>query len=164
MACAWTHSVQPTQLGSRGVPEASGGPDGFRGPLLACVTSDSCPTRSKNYCLTAKAVSNHKGHQTTPLLASCLHHVPILVGKSLPCPGGWHLAPCFSPASSTAPCLPGSLSISAELSFPRSGLAICVLSSVSSRANVASHLSRGDRCDRSPEGARQPALKGRKPD
>lgn len=58
------------------MPEAPGGPHGLRGPLLGCVTSDSCPTRSKNYCLTAKAVSNHKGHQTTPsglLLTSCPH-------------------------------------------------------------------------------------------
>jgi len=47
----------------------------------------------------------------------------------------------------------------AELSFPRSALAVCVLSSVSSGTKVAS---RGDRCDKNPKGARLPALQGRK--
>ena len=160
---AWTHPVEPAELGSRGVPGAPEVLKGLKGPLLRRVTVVLRGQKNAVQQQPQRVITRVANHA---FLASCSHVLPS-PGTKVPFLArglAWPFTFTATvkgpdPAPFTAPCLAGSLSMKAELSFPRSALAVCVLSSVSSGTKVAS---RGDRCDKNPKGARLPALQGRK--
>jgi len=76
---AWTHPVEPAELGSRGVPGAPEVLKGLKGPLLRRVT---VVLRGQECCSTATTASNHKGCK------------PRLFGLLLACsPQSWYQSP-----------------------------------------------------------------------